>query len=215
MRTILIICSLCSLFAIGHGSEIADIRSAKTADELSTLYNGLDKQARRVYFREIANRKQDTTFMLDKALENITSKALDDDDVFIAKEALIVSGLYRVKINKAKIIECAFKADSISPMYSAHIRQAAIKALCLIGGDSLNVTFKALLMERRKCWFDGDFPLILQGLYLYGDSSALDLVVSLKQKIQLYQTKDTYYKQQRQVLLSNVDMVEQKLRERK
>lgn len=212
MRTFLIICCL---FTIGLGSEIADISAAKTANELETVYYGLNKQSKRVYFKELANKKKDTTFVFDKSLESITTKAIDDEDVFIAKEALIVSGLYRVKANKAKIVERAFKADSISPMYSAHIRQAAIKALCLLGGDSLNVTFKDMLMLRKNHWFDGDLTMILEGLYVYGDSSALDLVVSLKQRLQQYRPKDDYSQQQRQVLLSNADRVEQKLRERK
>lgn len=211
MRTILIICSL---FAVGFCDSLAVFSSARSADELAIAYRGVNDPEKREYFRELMQRRRDTNFTLSKSLEGIVTDAINDRDAFVVKEALEVSGTYKIRANHAKIVKCAHKADSISPLYAAHIRQSAIKALCLLGGDSLNVTFKNLLQERSKFWFDGDLTLILRGLYMYGDSSALDLVVSLKDRVQRYKSKDTYYSQQRDVLLSTLINVENRIRER-
>lgn len=211
MRTILIICSL---FAVGFCDSLTMVSSERSSGGLAIQSSGTSNLGKREYLRELMQKKQDTAFTLNTSLEGVVTDAINDGDAFVIKEALNVSGAYKIKANRAKILKCAYKADSISPMYSAHIRQSAIKALYLLGGDSLNVTFKDLLQERRKFWFEGDFIMILQGLYKYGDSSALDLVVSLKDKIQRYKTEDTYYLQQRSVLLYTLANVENRLRER-
>lgn len=201
MRIFLIICCL---FTVGF------------CDSLTTITNErvIAKGEKREYLRELMRKKQDTTFTLDKSSESAVAEALNDSDAFVIKEALNVSGVYKIKANRTKVINCVHKADSISPMYASHIRQSAIKALHLLGGDSLNIIFRNLLQARSKYWFEGDLTMILWGVCEYGDSSSLDLVVSLKERIQRYKTEDPYYLQQRSGMLSTLATVENRLRER-